>query len=461
MFRITILTLLVIFLSIYSWKDWFRGALALVVMMAVIQHPDMPKSIFGVPGFNLWNVLFLNVCCSWFLNRKKMSSNWDLPQFATNSLLIYFLVIVIGVFRLLYDQSGAISLGDVLLGYGAVTHTYAISELLINATKWVVVGLVIFDGARNEGNKNLAIAAICFFSLFLAVLVIKAMGLGSLAVSGESLQRKALKVLPSNVGYHRVNLSMILAGAFWAVFFLKEKATKKQFFFLIIPACLVIFIAQATTGGRMGYVTWATIGGFLALFMWRKYLLLAPFAVLAIILLIPSAIDRLTMGFDEEKESRIEDVDRSQLTITSGRVLVWPLVIDAILDRPFVGHGRLAMRNSTGITQYMVETYGIGETFPHPHNAYLELVLDNGLIGSIPIFIFFYILMKISVSLMFDRTNTNNVVIGGVCFSLMSAFLIASLGSQTFYPREGSVVMWASIGLMLRAYVDQKQGQSL
>ena len=52
-----------------------------------------------------------------------------------------------------------------------------------------------------------------------------------------------------------------------------------------------------------------------------------------------------------------------------------------------------------------------------------------------------------------DDTDVVYVAIGGMCLSLVLAFLIASMGSQTFYPREGAVGMWCAIGLMLR--VDQ------
>ena len=49
---------------------------------------------------------------------------------------------------------------------------------------------------------------------------------------------------------------------------------------------------------------------------------------------------------------------------------------------------------------------------------------------------------------------------GGVCLALVLALLIAAIGSQTFYPREGSVGMWAAIGLMLRMSVQRERATS-
>ena len=37
-----------------------------------------------------------------------------------------------------------------------------------------------------------------------------------------------------------------------------------------------------------------------------------------------------------------------------------------------------------------------------------------------------------------------------MALALVLSLLVAGLGSQTFYPREGSVGMWCAIGLLLR-----------
>ena len=46
---------------------------------------------------------------------------------------------------------------------------------------------------------------------------------------------------------------------------------------------------------------------------------------------------------------------------------------------------------------------------------------------------------------------------GGACLALVLALLFGAAGSQTFYPREGAVGMWAAIGLMLRATVERRR----
>ncbi len=49
------------------------------------------------------------------------------------------------------------------------------------------------------------------------------------------------------------------------------------------------------------------------------------------------------------------------------------------------------------------------------------------------------------------------MAVGGMTTALVLALLVASIGSQTFYPREASVGMWCAIGLMMRAWVERKR----
>lgn len=461
MIRITLLTLLIAYLSSYAWKNWFRAACWLVLLMSIFQHPDMPKSIAGVPGLNHWNFLFLNVVLSWLANRKKEKLSWEMPGHLNFLLFIYSFFIILSVLRYLSDPSGSIRLEGVS-EFEASLGISAINEYLINCFKWVFPAFIIFDGARDRNKYNFAVLMLVLMYLILAFQVIKQMKLGSLGLSGESLQRKALKVLSNSVGYHRVNISMIMSGAFWAVFCLKEYVSSKHFYLLIIPSCLSILAAMAMTGGRTGYATWGLLGFVFCLFKWRKYFLLAPVVLIAITIAAPSAVERMMMGLVDEEETSFDEsssieFDGNNLdtqTITSGRSVAWPEVWKEIGEAPFLGYGRNAMMN-TGVTQRLLIEQG--ESFPHPHNAYLEWLLDNGSIAAIPVFLFYFLMLKYSWSLLRDKKEVIYVVAGGMSFSLICAFLLAGSGSQTFYPREGAVGMWVGMGLMLRVYIERKK----
>lgn len=461
MIRITLLSFLILYLSIYAWKDWFRSACWLVLLMAVFQHPDMPKAIAGVAGLNHWNFLFINVFFSWLLNRQKLNYSWDMPKQINILLFLYSVLIVISVIRYLNDMSGVLELSQ-LFGLKVSSPLSLVNEYIINCFKWVLPALIIFDGCRSKKQYSFALIMTSLMFLLLALQVINAMKLGALTMGGDALQRKALKVIASNVGFHRVNISMMMSGAFWMIFSLKEYLSNRFYWLFIVPACSLIFLAMVMTGGRVGYLSWAIVGFIFIMFKWRKYILLTPLMFIAVFFYAPSAVERFTQGMGSESADMTQtEIDFSEQrvdthSITSGRIIAWPLVWQSITDAPYFGYGRNAMKNQ-GITAQIMIEHGSGESFPHPHNAYLQWLQDNGFIGAIPLFIFYFLILKYAYSLFRERDKTIYIVTGGICLALVLSFLLASFGSQTFYPREGAVGMWVSIALMLRVYCERKK----
>ncbi len=60
------------------------------------------------------------------------------------------------------------------------------------------------------------------------------------------------------------------------------------------------------------------------------------------------------------------------------------------------------------------------------------------------------------VSLFRDREDLLVSATGGVALSLLLGLLIASVGAQTLYPREGVLGMWAALGVALRVWVERE-----
>ncbi len=459
MIRLTLLSIFIFFLAVYSWRDWYKSLCGLIVLMAVVEHPDMPKSIFGVQGLNPWNMGFLVVFTAWRFTRGSEGLRWDMPKKLNRLLLIYLGVVLVSFFRMIANKS--VWLAD-------QTTASLVSECLVNCVKWVIPGLMLFDGCRDENRFKWGLAALLLLYFLLAVQVIRWMPISS-ALSGEELRGRSLKIILNEIGYHRVNMSMMLAGASWAIFAARPIVKGGGKKFLVIMASFATMFGQALTGGRTGYGTWAVVGIGLCLASskWRKFLLLIPLLAAVVAITVPGVKERMLAGFTPESRdynNQIKDMptyknqgDESgpdEYTVTAGRNVAWPLVIAKIGQSPVIGYGRLAMQQ-TGIAAFLLEEYG--EVFPHPHNAYLEMLLDNGLIGFLLVLPFYLVTVKYSLSLFRDMSQPEYTVIGGVAASLLLALLVASMGSQTFYPREGSVGMWCAIGLMLRMHVQRNR----
>jgi O-antigen ligase len=461
MIRLTLVWLFVAFLSAYAWRDWFKSLCGLILFMAVVEHPDFPKSLFGIQGLNPWNILLLFVLMAWITNRDGRKSPWDMPRNISILLLVYFLIIVLSFIRMASDIA-PISEFQQMLNIRPDTFLSLVSEHIVNCLKWVIPGILLFDGCRSERQLRWGVACTLGIYVLLAVQVIRWMPLSSIT-SGGDLEARSMKLLLNEIGYHRVNISMMLAGGSWALFAARDlfKSEKVRLFVTFLSA--IVFFGMALTGGRMGYVTWALVGLIFAAFRWRRIFILAPAALLMVVLLIPAAQERFMQGFDAEsvdtniriEEHLYRDDDGPDLyTITSGRTFAWPWVISMIGEAPLVGHGREAMV-TTGLAATLWLNYQ--ENFPHPHNAYLQWILDNGIIGFIPLMLFYFLILKMAFRMFSSREHALISGIGGVTVALVSALLIASMGSQSFYPREGSVAMWCAIGLTLRVFVQQKK----
>lgn len=440
MIRVLLVWIYVGVLSLNAWRDWFTSACGLVLMIAAIEHPDMPKNIAGIQGLNPWNVLMVMTVAAWLLTRRREKLIWDMPRHVAVLLLAYLLVVLVAFARMIVDP------GLYLAGESIPS---LISEYIVNTVKWVVPGLMLFDGCRNR--RRLTIAVLCVLAVYFlwAVQVIRWMPLSS-ATSGFGLMLRSRKIIENEIGLHAVNMAMLLAGGSWAVLAATPLLRRRWQKSAAVGAFFVIVMGLALTAGRMGYVTWGVVGLLLCILRWRVYLLVLPLVPVLIVLTMPGTVDRLLQGFearDVTGEAMPDDYE-----ITSGRNMIWPLVLEEIAESPVVGHGRLGMRR-TGLADYIRETYAEG--FDHPHNAYLEWIMDNGVLGFVLVMPFYALMVWYAVRLFRDRGDPACTAVGGVALALLLALLVAAMGSQHFYPREGAVGMWCALMLMLRVYVQR------
>lgn len=440
--RLTILYLLIAGLVLHAWKDWFKSLCGLIVLMAVIEYPDMPHNILGMQGLNLWNVLFGIIVLAWARDRHRGGMPWDMPRHITMLLLLYLGVVLVGVLRAALDP------GE----YKEYPFGSLISEELINTVKWVLPAILLFDGCRSRRQVIMALACILAVYFLIAIQVIKWIPPESaLGGDDEYIQIRRLK-LGQEIGYHTTDVSVMLAGACWGMMATLALIRKKTTRMAVLAAAGVIAYGQALTGGRGGYVAWGATGLMLCILKWRKYLLLAPVVVLLLPILLPGATARMLAGFGQTDASGQAAVNEE--AATSGRTMIWPYVIAEIRESPWIGYGRLAMKR-TGLSRRVGEETG-DDTWPHPHNMYLETLLDNGILGSLPICAFWGMVLIHSGKL-FQSSNRLYSVVGGFSCAMAFSSLFAGISGQHVYPQEHTMCLWAALFLVLRVRVEEKR----
>jgi len=425
--------------SVYAYRNWFVSLCAATLLMAVVKHPDMPRAVLGIPGANLWNILIANVVLAWWRERRLEQPDVEVPRNVKIAFWLYFMVITVAFLRMFINPTSFVT----------YTRSDILIEFFLNSIRFLIPAYLFFEGCRSRERVKTALGVIVLFYFLLAIQVIRYMGLHP-DLSGSELSGHAAKTLQRSVGFDRVDMSMMLSGASWAAIAFSILVERSWLKWSVRCGALTILLAQALTGGRTGYATWGLIGLTLCTLRWRRMLPLIPIAAMAVVVLMPAVAERMLDGFGGKSGNII--VHSDEFRITSGRNTIWPLVIDKIKQAPLIGYGRFAMQR-TGLTAYIAEV--LNDSFPHPHEAYLEVLIDNGIIGFLCVMPIYLILLKRSVGLFLDRNDLIYEAAGGVAMALVLALFIAAFGSQTFYPREGVVGMWAALGVALRVSVER------
>lgn len=454
MIRYTLLALAITFLSLYSFRDWYRSLCGLLVLMAFIERYDMPHQMLGITGLNPWNILMMFILLAWFISSRREQLKWDFSKGVRLLLFAFLGVVLVGFVRMINNVDAVIAFRSITERTVPGLSTMIIDDLL-NTMKYVIPGLLIFQGCNSRSRLMWGIGACLLTSFLLGIQIIKWMPIADLS-DGDALSDRALRVLDRSIGYHRVDLAAMMASASWAFFISRIVAPNKFWAWTCTGIGCLLILSLALTGGRAGYISWAAIALLLSVLRWRKLIVVMPILLVAVVTLVPAARDRMLQGFGEEAQSdaiAFGDGSNNYASITSDRILIWPSVMKAIGNAPLVGYGRQGYHTS-GASQEILELYGEkGAGFPHPHNAYLEFLIDNGIIGSLPVFLFFYVVLRQSAAMFKDKRHTLYSAVGGISLAFVAGQLVASMGSQSFYPRAGVVIMWAVIGLALRAHV--------
>lgn len=428
-------------LSIYAWKDWFKSLCGLIVITAIMGHPDFAQSIGRIQGCNVWNILFANVFLAWLVNRRRQGLVWDMPAHINVFLVLWLGVILAGWLWMIFDRSRLTT----------STPTSLISEQLINTIKWPVVGLLLFDSCRTHHRIKATLACIVLFFVLFAVQIGKSIPPGAVREPGNM---RARRNLVGDAAISPNGAAKMMSGVPWAMLAIMPLLKKRKYRFMMLGLCALSCYALALTGGRSGYVACGATAVLLCVLRWRRYLLGIPLAALILYAVFPGAAARAMMGFGQV------DITGTEITnledVTAGRSQIWPVVTAKIVESPVIGFGRESMRR-TGLQQYLEDEYGEAATVAvaHPHNAYLEVLLDSGIVGFIIIVGLHAMIWVYSIRLFVDWGDPLYASVGGVALSLLTGHLVSFMGGQSFYAEQIDVGLWCAIGIMLRLYVDR------
>lgn len=431
MIRLTLCYLLVAALMVTAVRRWFVALCGLVLLTVLTQHPDMPTNLFGIPGVNPWNATLLVIVLCWYTSRSSEPPAPAAPLYLTVLIGLY-VCMVVGV-----GWIGASDVGSIR-GVPMTATSFAI-DAIVNPLKYLIVGMLFFSGARTRKRVLMALLSAVGSGICYALLVFKSMKLGVFTMDYVDARRLTDKL----VGLYANDMAELFAFAVWSgmvMIILFQQRWQRTVWTILSLCILPPFVALKS---RAGFLAAGVVGVALGTLRWRRILVLMPIAVLGITLIAPSVVDRVLTGVEEGA-----DLDWNE--VSAGRVTgLWPPVLRQIGKSPIIGHGRYGLLRNDCYEEIIERGHNVPG---HPHNAYLEILLDAGVIGLSICLALMGVILMAGYGLMRFRDDPLLDRLGAVTLAAALAELSAGVAGSSFFPTQSTVPYLCVWGVALRTY---------
>ena len=245
------------------------------------------------------------------------------------------------------------------------------------------------------------------------------------------------------VGAYLLGFNFIIVGYFFEKFYKQNTKLKLALFLIlfILVGCILI------TGERSNGIK-AIIGLIIFLFLNNKISVRVKISIFLFSLvftgLIISNSNYLKVRYGQQLFSQLFDSNQRDQFIENNLYLkLYKSGFAVFRDYPIFGVGN---KNYRVITTKNIETK-INEDYvlnTHPHQIYIELLSEHGLVGTIILLsIFFYLIFKNLKIIIISR---NSIQLG--CFTYLIINFLPILPSGSFFNDFSSTLFWINLSIM-------------
>lgn len=412
--------------------DFRIGVVLLLALMPVSGTDFFPHQMLGITGLNPLNLLLAGTLGSFlFYNLFKGRFSGFLP-----APLFWLYLVPIGLAALL----GSRHIGEIpadFLDNQSISFTNAAGyfrDMLIKPMFVVLFGMLVGAAvARSERPERFLLPlVVSIWSMALLVIgyvAISGAGLADLSASSE-------RSFFAPIGLHANDLGRFFMVAYALLLFTWAKADRPALKTVLFATMGVAVVSLALTFSRAGFVAFAAVS-LLFLLSRRKFVfaLLGGAFVIALVLaaLPPEFYARMGMGFGNGADA-----------VSAGRINgIWVPLISELWRSPIWGNGLNSILWSDAMRSDAILRVA------HPHNAYLRVLLDMGILGLALLGAYFVHVWRGFRRLSADPqlSPTLRGFFEGAAAGLVG-FMVAGLVGSGLTPEWEQILLWAAIGMM-------------
>src|SRR5258706_481343 len=423
-----------LFGCVFILRDFRIGVILLILLLPISNSYLFPHAILGVTGLNPANLLLIGTLGSYLLHGLFDGS---LRRFMPRPVLWLNVVPIIIAGALGSGHVGDIAPG--LFRYVRIEFDSPTSYIRVMVVKplFIVLFALLLGAAvsRSEKPEKFLIPTLISMWVMGAMVVVFVYQSGAAL---HDLARSDSREFLSPLGMHAAELGALYEVAYALMLFTWAESKESGLRLALLASMGLVVVALVLTFSRGAFLGFIVIN---ALFLlWRRnaktVIFFGLLAVVALFLLPGAVYDRVTTGFGSGLDS-----------ISAGRINeIWLPLLPEVLRSPIYGQGlgsilwSEAMHRGAGIT---IATVG------HPHNAYLQALLDMGIVGLILVCAYFVHVWKGFRALSVDPAvspTLRGFYLGGAAG--LASLLISYVTDSSLLPKPEQVFLWLAIGMM-------------
>ncbi|MYM26676.1 hypothetical protein GTP46_29085 [Duganella sp. FT135W] len=412
-------------------RDFRVGVVLLMLLLPVQYAPLMPQS----SALNFVNLATLLTFAALFLNH--FMGHVQLVKVPRFFWWAYLIPISVGMLLGLRHIHEAPNISDYAILQTPFSYLmFAFVRPLLTLVAAWLLGAAVLRSKRPR---------LFIFPLMLAALLPALLLLGFEAKVGSGgMGLMVLRGMLDVLGMHANGFGQFFGIAFTILLFMApamERPLERLFLMLTIGAVLVALIL---TFSRGGYVV-ALVGFTAFVIIERKYryAVMVMAVVLAVGLVAPDAVlGRLTTGIEDTESSRGVVAAKTE-ALTAGRAWLWKQMLPEVKKSPLWGSGVGSVAWSAAAKSGMIR-------FAHPHNVFLRVLLDLGLIGFGLMVVFCRLLIRRLRAIAADPATPHSMaaLAKGTWVALI-AMLLGDFAGGHYLSGPETAILWLSIGILL------------